>query len=277
VIRFRLAALALSALAALVGCQARGPAAPTPLREAPGGITLKGRLAVKGGAYKLQTSFGDYRSDGNPSLLPYGPGDVALYIAHLYGRQDASLPFTPIASTAIDPGAAAFDLNNLKPDRYYRVVIEAYDVASRTINATETSKVDFDTLASSVTGIYENVDMDVTIPVTLLDQPFSGSLDVTRVIDDSYAGMRLELQEADAQGAASGDIIASADVVGTGVGQVTLENLDYNKRYLVTTHLKPPTGPLDPNTVATAVVDVDDYASKSETLATLTLPVTQAD
>lgn len=278
--RLRVAALSLACLAAVVGCQARGPAATLPGTQASAGLTFTGRLDVRAGGYRLKTldAFGDYRSDGTRSLHPYEADQVASYVAFLYREAEASGTFAgePVASTVIAPvGNLAFSLANLRPDAYYRVVIEARNAAQELINATATSKVEFNTVASGPLGVYESANQFASIPVTLLDQPFSGSLDVVREISPAHHGMRVELFEADAAGAASGDALASADLVGTGLGVVTFDALDYHKSYLVETRLATGTTPhdLEASSLATAVIDVDDYASTSERLATLTLPL----
>lgn len=276
--RFRLAALSLACLAGLLGCQARGPAPVQPPKaDAPTGLTFKGRLVVQPGTYRLQSYpdlHGDYRSDGAPGIRGYQADDVATYTARLYSRLPAEADFgaTPVTTVNAARPDALFYLANLKPELHYRLVIEAYDATNQLINATESSKVDFDTVASG--GVYETANDLVPVPVTLLDKPFSGSLDVTREIADGFHGVRIELFEDSGQGAASGSALASADLVGTGIGQITFENLAHDKAYFIRSRIASSSfNDLIEASLATTVVDVDDYASVSQTLATLTLPV----
>jgi hypothetical protein len=277
-------------LAALPGCHGRAVPAAAPRAEAPAPLTFVGHLDVELGGYHLaactdpaSNTFGgtDYRSDCVRSLKPYEADQIATVVVSLYAKDTAGDPYgaTPVATSTFrfyPAGINTFTLGNLKHDTHYRVVAEAYNAASQLINATPSSLVEFDTVATAATGLY-TTGTSQTVPVRLLDQPFSGSLDVTREIGEGYHGMLVELHEARADGTASGDAIASADLVGTGVGQVTFERLDYNKAYVVRTRKRAATGPLTPidATDASAVVRVDDYASASQVLATLTLPLEQ--
>lgn len=283
--RARVAALSLACLATLLGCQARGPApVQAPKAAAPAGLTLSGRLVVKPGGYRLQgpnqgctPSDQDYRYDGCRTFIGYTQEDVASYVLQLYAGE---------ASTTIDPTAVAsvtlvaesvsstqdFTLQDLRHDVYYRLVVEAYDDAGQLINVTASSTVEFDTVASG--GVYETAgdDIQTAIEVYLIDRPFSGSLDVTRSIGPDYFGASIELFEANNQGEASGAALVSQTFEGTGTAQVTFTNLDYNKRYLIASRMASPTlSNLIDDSLATALVVVDDYASVSETLATLTL------